>query len=320
MTLTISARVLAALTLAAATVGGPSTSASADPGLVTRCSGTAGAVTVPGDLVVPAGASCVLDGTTITGGTHVAAGASLIVTNGTFGGDIQLADDAYLDAVETSISGRIVNRDGYGAYLEGTTAGTYLAPLGADTFLTAFESELATVRADAGSVLLESSTLTGNLAATGTRYTDLVDTWVSGSVTISGAVQGSAFCGSEIDRDATLTDNAGVQIGLGDLLSTCAESVYIGGDVDISGSTIGTALGGVVIRGDLTGTANDPAPTLADVRVRGDLGGQFAQPSTAALAALPTAVTADRPDASAAVQERKEAALAQAAAAGPAAL
>ena len=69
--------------------------------LVTHCIGTGGAVTVPNDLLVPAGESCALTGTTITGNVRVAAGANLVVTGGHVSGEVQVAADGYLDATST---------------------------------------------------------------------------------------------------------------------------------------------------------------------------------------------------------------------------
>lgn len=316
---TSTARALAALTLVAATATSAS-AAAADSDLVTRCSGTAGAVTVPGDLVVPTGASCVLDGTTVGGDVRIAAGASLITTGATFDGEVRLAEDAYLDAVDTSIAGRVVNRDGYGVYLEGGSAGSYVAPTGsADTFLTAFETDIGTVRAETGVLLLESASVTGNVTATGLDYADLIDTWVTGSVSVSDAVGGSVVCGSEIDKNATFTGNAGVQLGVGNLLVTCEDSVYIGRNATITATSAGTALGDVVIRGDLTGEGNDPAPVVSGLRVRGTIGGQFSESSAQALDALQLQAAApDRPNLDAAIETRREAAQSSAEYAGPA--
>jgi hypothetical protein len=54
----------------------------------TRCRGPLGAVTV-GDLVVPAGATCTLDGTTVRGNIDVRSGATLDATGVSVRGNIQ---------------------------------------------------------------------------------------------------------------------------------------------------------------------------------------------------------------------------------------
>lgn len=76
--------------------------------LVTHCIGTGGAVTVPNDLLVPAGESCALTGTTITGNVTVAAGGNLVVTGGRVSGEVRVAADGYLDATETTVDGQVV--------------------------------------------------------------------------------------------------------------------------------------------------------------------------------------------------------------------
>ena len=85
------------LAIAGVAAAGMLTATSASADLVTRCSGTAGDVTVPGDLVVPAGQTCDLTGTTVDGDVRVRAGADLIGEDVTVTGDIVGAADAYLD-------------------------------------------------------------------------------------------------------------------------------------------------------------------------------------------------------------------------------
>src|SRR4051812_37081282 len=89
---------LATLTIAvtASLVGAASPAGAA---LVTYCVGTGGAVTVPNDLLVPAGESCSLEGTKITGNVRVAAGANLVIAGGIVNGEVQVAADGYLDSV-----------------------------------------------------------------------------------------------------------------------------------------------------------------------------------------------------------------------------
>jgi hypothetical protein len=59
----------------------------------TRCRGALAAVTV-GDLVVPAGATCTLDGTTVRGNIDVRSGATLDATAVSVRGNIQSDDHA----------------------------------------------------------------------------------------------------------------------------------------------------------------------------------------------------------------------------------
>lgn len=298
-------------------------------GLSTRCTGTAGAVTVPGELVVPAGASCVLTGTTIDGRVRLAADANLIISGGQINGDVIVNAGAYFDATDTTVQGRVHNRAGYGVFVDASDVGSYLAPAreGAETsFLTAYDTDFGgIVRADTGLVLLESATVTGNVQATDVGYVDVLDTWITGNLTVAGASEGSLVCGSEIDRNATYSGAAGVQIGTGDLLATCTHSAYIGGSLTIDDSTVGVEIADTIIRGNLTGTGNSPAPLVADdVRVRGTLGGQFGTAGALSEDLLLSVLTAEVDereevlDVADLAQERRSEALDSAEEAGPA--
>src|SRR5919197_168541 len=114
---------VAALAASALAVGSVITTAPvANADLVTYCIGTGGAVTVPGDLYVPPGESCQLDGTTVTGNVRVAAGANLVVKGGTFQRDVQIASDGYYDATSTAVTGQITLASG--AAVQGTSTFT----------------------------------------------------------------------------------------------------------------------------------------------------------------------------------------------------
>lgn len=62
--------------------------------LFTGCVGTGGAVTVPGDLVVPSSKSCILDGTTVEGRVTVQSGTDLIATDATVKGAVSVREMA----------------------------------------------------------------------------------------------------------------------------------------------------------------------------------------------------------------------------------
>src|SRR5919198_444791 len=121
---------LAASALAVGSVVSVAPAATAD--LVTYCVGTGGAVTVPGDLFVPPGESCQLDGTTVTGNVRVAAGASLVVKGGTFQRDVQIAADGYYDGTSTAVTGQItLASGGFGIFMQdGGAASVTVQPKG----------------------------------------------------------------------------------------------------------------------------------------------------------------------------------------------
>lgn len=261
---------------AAALISAPAT-AHAD--LTTSCVGEGGAVTVPGDLVVPAGESCTLDGTTVEGQVTVRKGANLVVTNGTFKGKIIVQADGYLDLTDSSVEDRISSRGGYGTYVSGSNLSGY-TETGAGDLVPFLYAEGATVDgsvvAKKGELYLSGSSA-GTVRATDVVYADVINSTLTGKLEVSNAAYGSNVCASEVDRDATFEGNAGVQLGSGTLFGECTGgSNYFGGNVTINNSTQGVQVNGNIVRGNLAGEGNDPAPTGADNRVRGSLEGQFA--------------------------------------------
>lgn len=314
---------LSTMALASAGLAVGATTASAQ--LTTYCSGDAADVTVPGDLVVAAGDSCVLDNVTIEGQTRVMAGADLITAGSTLD-DVVINDDGYFDATDSEVAGSITNRGGYGVYLGGSNVGgAYLgrAAEASETFLYAYDGTFeGRVQAEQGLVHLESAQVAGHVIAENTAYTDIVDSTLSRSLTVTGNPEGSAICETEVDGVATFTGNDQVQLGTGLDLINCEGANYFGADVVINDSTGAVDVTGNIIRGDLTGEGNDPAPTGSDNRVRGESGGQFTDLAPAAQTV--SAQSASSADHSEQLQdqrdERRAAAADEAQLAGPAQL
>lgn len=292
--------------------------------LTTTCVGEAGAVTVPGDLVVPKDKSCTLDGTVIQGNVHVQAGADLVIGSGTIEGNLVTQADGFVDATQTSIGGNVTSRGSYGVFLtESTVAGNYNSPANAARggFLLADQSQLdGRVTDRSGSILLVSSTVAKNVLTDGNVATDLDDSVISGALTVSGSEEGALLCDSEIDGAATYDANgAPVQIGGDTPWGTCVGATYFGGDLTVNNTTGGVHLTESIIRGDLAGEGNDPAPVGSDNRVRGEISGQFAdlqEPNRFGARSVPGE---DRiAEARAAAEERTEVAELEAEKAGPA--
>ncbi|MGO1488457.1 MAG: hypothetical protein ACTHWA_07860 [Arachnia sp.] len=303
-----------------------STAMPASANLVTRCIGTGGAVTVPGDLVVPAGESCTLTGTTVEGRVRVNAGADLVVVDATLNGEVVVAPDAYFDATTSAVSGTVTSR-GFGIYLDRSTVGDHVRGRAADdasSFTYLYNSSvLGQVDTRSGELLVDSSQVTGSVRGLGTIFVDIKNSTLLGDLVATDNAEGTTVCASEVDGDAQFTGNAGVQVGDGDLLSACADGAnYFGGDVEISDNTVGASLNNTIVRGDLSGTGNDPAPTGVGNRVRGASTGQFVdlEPSLPVMARKMTVPTNRADDARATVEQRRTVALQQAAAAGPAQL
>jgi len=307
----------------AALTGVVTTEASAD--LVTRCVGTGGAVTVPGDLVVPAGKACVLEGTTVEGKVTVQAGADLVVTDGVFKGAVVVAENGYLDAYNTSVAGKVTSKGGYGVTFSASSlAAGYAGQAPADESIVPFayfEDSAITknVQSVSGELYVGGSEVAGAVSGDGTSYADVINSTITKTFTVKNSPDGSVICGSEVDGAATWDGNGPVQVGGGGLIDDCSDVNYFGGDVAISNNAGGVVVNGNIIRGDLGGEGNDPAPTGSDNRVRGEQTGQFAdlQPAAAARRAAPEDHAAEL---KAKAGARKAAAVAEGEAAGSAGL
>jgi hypothetical protein len=319
------AAVTAVVTAAALTVA--PTSASAD--LVTHCIGTGGAVTVPNDLLVPAGKSCTLTGTIITGNVSVADGANLVIAGGRISGEIQVAPDGYLDAGDTTIGGSIdLATGGFGVYLKDAETGSITVrakgSATTDSFLFAEHASIdGTVTAAAGEIHLDQGTeVTGNVGTTGTYYTDVISSFVDGTLSVLNSATGSVVCGSAVRGRATFAGNlGGVQLGPNGTLDGCASGGYWGRDVSISNTTGGVTVDDNIIDGKLTTTANNPAAKVAaNNRIRGGVSGEQASAAAARASAAKRAVVEREAKSEQRAAERTSSAVQEADAAGAAKL
>ncbi|RZQ59693.1 hypothetical protein [Amycolatopsis suaedae] len=307
-------RTVAALALVATTsgLGMLALTAPASAGLTTYCEGSAGAVTVPGDLVVAAGKSCTLDGTKVTGGVTVQAGANLVITGGEFSGGVTVGADGFFDAQNTKIAGDVVLNDAYGSFLSG-------APIGGSVKVSpAAGSERVTytfvqgvnvkggVSSTTGEFYAENSTVDQSVTGTGVKYLDLSGVVVGKDLTVSGAAQGSVFCAGEVYGNASFTGNAGtLQLGADGPVLGCTQASYWGGNLTVSDNNADVRVSNNIVRGNLAGTGNSPAPTGENNRVRGTVSGQFEnlQASASAMAAR----SADRSSSAEAKLEQRRA-------------
>lgn len=281
--------IIAALALGLTTVGLTATAGNA--AFVTRCVGQGGAVTIPGDLVVPAGQTCWLDGTTVQGNVRVAQGADLIVLNGTFNGQVNVQRDAYFDASGTTVGGAVVARESFGNLVSESIVGGAVSSISNEAefgFLIVRDSSLgAQVRATGASLDLESSGVATNVVALQADYADIHDTVIEGNLRVEGNPGGSVVCDSEVYGNVNLSGNStAVQIG-GDRgdggLVDCEGSNYFGTNVNVNNNQGGVWMYGNIVRGNLAGNGNDPAPVGDGNRVRGESRGQFATMATASM-------------------------------------
>ena len=274
---------LAVMGLGAAGVVGTGSAASAD--LVTHCVGEAEGVTVPGDMLVPEGESCALQDVTVTGDVQVAAGADLMLSASTVSGEVALNTDAYLDIGDSAVEGDITSTDSFGVFVEQSQAASVaVSAEEATPYLYAFDSQLSgAVDVSAGDVHIESTSIAGAVASANTTFTDIIDSTLAATLSVSGAADGSTICASEVDGAAAFQANTGpVQIGGAEDRQVCTGMNYFGADLTVAENTGGVDVSSNIVRGSLTGEGNDPAPTGEGNRVRGELGGQFTELQPAA--------------------------------------
>ncbi len=253
----------------------------AQAALTTHCVGEAAGVTVPGDLLVPAGEACTLEDSTVTGDVRLGAGADLVGHGLTVNGNVVVQGDGYLDLVESAVDGNVVNRGAFGIYLDYTDVNAYTANANVnhDGFLWTYGSTFSgRIAATGGSFLMDGSIVERLVQTTDTQYTDIVDSVVDGTLTVTGADYGAMVCGSEVGGHATFASNGeGVQLGAAGALDDCdlGPSVW-GGNVTVAGTTGLAQVSENIIRGNLDGTGNESV-AASDNRVRGAVEGQFAE-------------------------------------------
>lgn len=292
--------VLALSTAALASAGLALGAGSASAALTTYCSGDAADVTVPGDLVVAEGESCVLDGVTVEGTVLVESGADLLVDASTFHDDVDVEPDGYFDATTSTLGGNLTSTAGYGVYLDDSSvSGDYQGEAREDVepFLYSYDTTFAgAVDVSLGLVHLQTTEITGDVTTHGTAYTDVLDSTLAGGLSVTGSPEGTAICESEVDGAAAFHGNHGVQIGNGLELINCSGVTYFGGDVQVEDNTGAVDVTGNIMRGNLSGEGNAPAPTGSDNRVRGEIGGQFTELEPAAQAMSAQSAPADHAD------------------------
>ena len=270
---------LSAIVTAAAVCAAPN--ANAD--LVMHCVGSGGPVTVPSDLLVPAGQSCSLRGTTITGDVRVAAGGNLVVKGGTVNGAVRVEADGYLDSTDTRIDGGLtLVAGGFGLFLRNTdTGGVVVEPKGSaavEGFLFAEQGSKIDggISAGVGEVTVTDSEVVGDVSTNSAYFTDLHGTFVDGTLSVLNNATGSVVCGIAVQGKATFAGNVGgVQLGPNGGLDTCASGGYFARDVGISNTTGGrTTVDDNIVNGALRLTANNPAAEVAaNNKVRGGIVG-----------------------------------------------
>ncbi|MEW2547299.1 hypothetical protein AB0910_16255 [Streptomyces sp. NPDC047002] len=295
---------------------------SAQAALYTTCVGDGGAVTVRGDLVVPEGESCTLEGTKVTGTVTVRDGADLVASGVTLGGPVAVGDGAYLDVTGSTLKSAVAAAGAFGTHLQDSTVKSASAHGG---FLYAVDTSVGgEVAADGGELYVSGSTVKGAVTGTGGLYADLNDTTVKGALTVTGNSLGGVLCASEVGGATAYRDNGDtLQLGGDGPLGSCAGASYLAKTLEVTGNTGAAVLDNTIVAGKLTATGNTPVLAVGPLaRVRGGIEGETAVP--AAAEAAPRALRPGARDRGQALAgqaaERAAAARSAAAAAGDAGL
>ncbi|GHC90374.1 hypothetical protein GCM10007079_36620 [Nocardiopsis terrae] len=274
----LGSKIAASTATAALAIGGVTLMAApAQADLVTVCSGHGGAVTLPTDLKVPAGASCFLDGTVIQGDVTVEGDANLHVLGGQIDGEVTVSSNGYFDASDTSVEGNVVNSGSYGTYLEEGTSVAGLSATAAegadnDGFVFVVDASASSIDAQVGELYVSGARL-GGVSADGTEYADIFDSVVRGDLSVSGTSSGAILCDSEVLGDATYADASGpVAVGAGEQDGFCSSVNYVDGDLSVTGVSGGVYIDNNIVGGDLTTAQNSPTAQVGDNnRVRGGI-------------------------------------------------
>lgn len=251
--------------------------------LTTRCVGEAGAVTVPGDLIVPRDTSCTLDGTTVLGDVRVAQGADLVAENAVIEGQLSGAVNAYIEMVGGTVGGQVVLSGAYGAYLESTEAADRVLtrPGGGSEVGGFIYTSGAGIAGDvisrSGELFIEGSDVAGSIDSRGSAYTDVHETFIDGSLVVRGNQLGSVVCGSVVAGEALFADNTDtVQIGADGPVTDCATGSYWGSNITVAGNTGGVVVDNNIVNGAVTLRGNTPITQLGQGNmIRGEVTGEF---------------------------------------------
>ncbi|TDD71583.1 hypothetical protein E1262_05385 [Jiangella aurantiaca] len=312
-----------ALTAAAAGLMAVGFAAPSQAALTTFCDGVAADVTVPGDLVVAANKSCELTNVTINGNVTVRADANLLLDGSTVNGNVRVLANGFGDLVGTSVTGTTVLNAAYGVYTEESALGNNVTSTDSGFFYSVGSNHARSVTSTNGETFIESGWVSRNLATTGDTLTDVYDTVIEGTYSVTGAEQGAILCLSEVDGDATFSGTPGdmqaiLQIGASAPLTGCGFNVF-GGDLSVTDNMAESYVSDNVVRGDLTCSGNTPATVAENNRVRGEDNCESAMAAASARSSMRSDVAADRKaEVKADAEARSEVAEDAAEAAGPA--
>ncbi|MGI6879703.1 hypothetical protein [Microbacterium sp. gxy059] len=225
-----------------------------------ECAEDLGDRVVEGDLVVPAGATCVLGGAEVSGSVIVEPGGWLDATSAVVGGDL-VADDAYGVLVDGTRVGGDVS-----AYSEGTRSG----------FLYLQDLEVGgSVAAGGIDVEVSDSSIGGGLLTQQASYVTLLRTSVGADIDLVGSPYGAVVSGAIAAGSLTVTGSSReILIGATADGSPEAWGNTIGGDLVLTDNTGPLRVAGTQVHGAIRTSGNDPAAVLGEGNAAGSVDGE----------------------------------------------
>jgi hypothetical protein len=244
----------------------------------TECAGVFGPVEVDGDLVVPEGATCDLQGTTVNGDVLVERDASLFADRADIGGrtrddddgDLRLEENAYADLLTTSVDGSTRLSSSLGLFARASTLDGGIESRDAEV-LTLFDTAVdddVELRGELTEFSGDDIEVDGDVEGEEITHVDVFDSSVDGRLSVEEASAGGFLCGSGIDGRVRYEDSSNV-IDIGGCNGNRLED-----DVDVIDNTAAITIAGNVIEEDLVCRGNVPAPVGGGNLVEEDSEGQ----------------------------------------------
>jgi hypothetical protein len=234
------------------------------------CTTDLGDQVITGDLVVPAGASCVLAGATVQG-------------------SITVGEDGWLDATSVTVTGDVVATDPYGVLLDGTrvdgdvSAYTTGSRVG---FLYLNDLEVGgSVAAGGLDVEVTGSDITGGLTTQAATYVDLLQTGVGGDVLIADSDWGVTVAGAVVGGGLGVTGSSrDVLIGSTATGEADTWGNTVGGDLTLTGNTANLRVAGTTVLGTVRLADNDPVAAFGPGNTAGGVEGDHTGDAPGAVA------------------------------------
>ncbi|VTR78189.1 hypothetical protein [Cellulomonas hominis] len=225
----------------------------------TDCTADLGDQTITGDLVVPAGATCVLAGATVEGSITVLA-------------------DGWLDATSVTVTGDVVATDPYGVLLDGSRVdGDVSAYTSGSRVGFLYLNDLhvgGSVAAGGLDVEITGSDIAGGVTTQAATYVDLLQTGVKGDVAIDGSDWGVSVAGAVVGGGLAVTGSSrDVLIGATTDGAADTWGNTVGGDLTLTGNTANLRVAGTTVLGTIRLAENDPAAAFGPGNTAGAVEG-----------------------------------------------